>query len=464
MPLWHLATLECGTIPMSLTRLLQRLKWTFGRELWHRPALASLFSILMAAFSYWAGSSYEGKVDLAIDESSLTTIFGLFASSMLSVATFTVTAIMMAASSAATSTTPRASQLILADNKAQLVLSAFIAAFIYSVLGIISLKAFAYGPAGRFLLFLGLIVIVAFVLVSFINWIDHATRLGRQSTVIDKLTETTLEMITPENVGTWGAQVGRDEVPELALPICGPCVGYVHAIDVAALSRWAEENNLVVHLLVRPGDAVNTATPFVAVEPAPAIQGKELPRHLARLAACFDIDPSRDYMLDIRFGFVSLAETADRALSPAVNDPGTAIAILNRELEAITRWAEVRKEAARPAQYERVYMPPLTADEIMRDCFTSIARDGAGAVEVGIRLQKTLAAIARLGERDLSFAAAELSQTALALSERALVVESHKERVRKAAAEIAEIVAQADTPHAGITRIRPNEIMNAEAH
>lgn len=426
---------------MSLQRVFQRLKWMFGRELWIRPALASLFSVLMAALSYWVGSTYEGHVNLAIDESALTTLFGIFASSMLSVATFTVSAIMTAASSAATSTTPRASRLVLSDNKAQLVLSAFIAAFIYSICGIIALKAVAYGQAGRFLLFMGLIVIVAFVLVSFINWVDHAMKLGRQVTVIEKLTEATLDMITPANVGTWGARVGRTECPPGALPVCGPRVGFVHDIDVAGIARWAEEFNLMVHLLVRPGDSIDTATPFAAIDPAPTIQGEELPRHLQRLVSCIDIDAARDYLLDVRYGFVLLAETADRALSPGVNDPGTAIAILGRQLEAITRWADVRAETNGPAEYDRVYMPPLTAEEIMRDCFTAIARDGAGAVEVGIRLQKTLAAIARLDEPDLRVSAGAMSETALALAEQALVAEAHKDLVRKAAGEVAAVVS-----------------------
>ncbi|MGE0764874.1 MAG: DUF2254 domain-containing protein [Hyphomicrobiaceae bacterium] len=443
---------------MGFHRLLQRLRWTFGRELWIRPALASLFSILMAVFSYWVGSSYEGKVNLAIDESSLTNLFGIFASSMLTVATFTVTAIMAAASSAATSTTPRASGLILSDNKAQLVLSAFIAAFIYSICGIISLKAFAYGQAGRFLLFVGLIVIVSFVLVSFVNWVDHAMKLGRQVTVIDKLTEATLDMITPENVGTWGARVGYSELPEGALPICGPRVGYLHAIDVEGLSDWAEENGLVVHLLVRPGDSIDTATPFAAIEPAPAILGEHLARHLERIASCLEIDASRDYMIDVRFGFVTLAETADRALSPGINDPGTAIAILGRQLEVMTRWAEVRKQVDALPKFERVYMPALTAEEVMRDCFTAISRDGAGAVEVGIRLQKTLAAIARLGEADMTIAAGELSRCALVLAENALIAEAHKDLVRKAAAQVAKAVAGTDENPATI--LRPSDILS----
>jgi uncharacterized membrane protein len=39
---------------------------------------------------------------------------------------------------------------------------------------------------------------------------------------------------------------------------------------------------------------------------------------------------SRAYNQDVRFGIIVLSETAQRALSPAVNDPGTAIFIIDR--------------------------------------------------------------------------------------------------------------------------------------
>ena len=128
---------------------LKRWQAQLERELWVRPALASLFAIAMALLAYWLGRRYEGKIALKIDEESLVALLSIFASSMLSVATFTVSAIVAAASTVSTSTTYRASQYVLSDKKAQLVLSAFIAAFIYSIFSILALKAFEYGAVGR---------------------------------------------------------------------------------------------------------------------------------------------------------------------------------------------------------------------------------------------------------------------------------------------------------------------------
>jgi uncharacterized membrane protein len=81
-------------------------------------------------------------------------------------------------------------------------------------------------------------------------------------------------------------------------------------------------------------------------------------------------------------------------------------------------------------------LPPLTAEELVNDCFTPIARDGASAVEVGIRLQKVLQALARAGHPELSLAAKTMSATALELAEHSLVANAHKIKVAQAAAAV----------------------------
>lgn len=421
--------------------LAHRIKRQLGRELWIRPAAASLASVLMAAAAYWFGQRFDATFTLDIEKNSLVTMLSIFASSMLTVATFTVSAIVTAASSAASNTTPRAAILILADNRAQIVLSAFVAAFIYSIIAIFALHAFAYGSSGRFLLFAGMIVIFGFVLVSFINWVDHAMKLGRQGHTIDRLSEEALGSISPASVGTWGARICEDgDVPQAALGVVAREVGYVTGIDVARLQCIAEELDATIYVAARPGDFVDTTSPVLYVAPA----SERVRECLAEIVRAVETDIRREYGCDVRYGLINLAETADRALSPAVNDPGTAIAVLHRQLGVFTRWAEcAADEASREVRHDRVFMPPLKPFDLVRDAFTPIARDGAGSVEVGIRLQKTMAALVRLGDGAMRDAVGEMSAIALALAERALVAEQHKEQVRSAAAGVRDAVGRA---------------------
>ncbi|MFY8195100.1 MAG: DUF2254 family protein, partial [Novosphingobium sp.] len=46
---------------------------------------------------------------------------------------------------------------------------------------------------------------------------------------------------------------------------------------------------------------------------------------------------------------------------------------------------------------DRVIVPSMSFPELLEDFYRPIARDGAGQIEVAVRLQKSLAALAVLG-------------------------------------------------------------------
>lgn len=417
----------------SMWQYWVRLRTYIGGQLWIRPAVASIASVLLAAVGLWFGRLYKGPLPIELSNDALTSLLSIFASSMLAVATFSVSAVVTAVSSVSNSTTPRASRLVLADSTTQNVLSSFIAAFIYSVIAILALEAFAFDRVGRFVIFIGLAVIVTWVLIAFVRWIDHVTKLGRVETGVEKITQVANASMVASNVGAWGANIYDGAPPAAAAAVPADEVGYVSEINVPGLQKLAERLDVAIYMTVRPGDFVDTKTPIAYLSPASdGVRDclDELGEHIA-------IAQGRVHGQDVRFGLVNLAETAGRALSPGINDPGTAIAILGRELAVLTRWAKVSQEkAAIEVRHDRVYVPPLKASEIVRDCFTPIARDGAGAVEVGIRLQKTLSALVRLDVPELTVAAVEMSDEALVLAETALVAEKQKARVRAAAEEV----------------------------
>lgn len=422
-------------------QLWVRLRTYVGGQMWIRPALASFGSVVLAATALWFGRLYKGPLPIELSDEALKELLSIFASSMLAVATFSVSAVVTAVSSVSNSTTPRASRLVLADTTTQNVLSSFIAAFIYSMIAILALEAFAFDRVGRFIIFIGLAVIVTWVLIAFVRWIDHVTKLGRVETGIEKITDIATSSMTAENVGAWGAHIYDGAPPAAATVVSARDVGYVSELNVPGLQKLAERLDVAIYLTVRPGDFVDTRTPIAYLTPvSDSVRENrdEVDEHIA-------VAEGRVHGQDVRFGLINLAETADRALSPGINDPGTAIVIMGRQLAVLTRWADVlQKKRASEVRHDRVFVPPLKADQLVRDCFTPIARDGAGAVEVGIRLQRTLAGLVRLDRPDLTTAAVAMSEEALVLAEQALVAEAQKARVRAAAKEVRRL-AMADT-------------------
>ena len=100
-------------------------------------------------------------------------------------------------------------------------------------------------------------------------------------------------------------------------------LGYIQVIDYAALTDLATRKDLLIRLHVRPGHFVLRAGRHIEVEGADADGCGKAVR------ACFVIGAERSPAQDIEFAIRQLVEIALRALSPGINDPFTAIAVIN---------------------------------------------------------------------------------------------------------------------------------------
>jgi uncharacterized membrane protein len=205
-------------------------------------------------------------------------------------------------------------------------------------------------------------------------------------------------------------------------------VGYVQQISMSALQSWAKEHDTRVVVAALPGTFASPDRALAYVDTDTT--GEEDRQGVAK---AFKIGDNRLFDDDPRFGLVVLAEIAGRALSPAVNDPGTAIQIIGSLVRLFKSWAQVTKDGAGDEpKYDRVEVPELSARDLLDDAFTAIARDGAGTVEVAVRLQKALKSLAAIGDTDLREAAEQHAQLALKRAEKALVVAEDLATVRAA--------------------------------
>jgi uncharacterized membrane protein len=155
--------------------------------------------------------------------------------------------------------------------------------------------------------------------------------------------------------------------------------------------------------------------------PLAFISGNEDEVDAARVTQAFAIGGERVFDNDPRFGLVVLSEIAGRALSPGLNDPGTAIDIIGTLVRLFSLWIKpVETDDAPAPACDRVEVPEISVHDLFDDAFTAIARDGAGIVEVAIRLQKALASLASLDDAAVREAAIHHARMALKRSEKAL--------------------------------------------
>ena len=162
----------------------------------------------------------------------------------------------------------------------------------------------------------------------------------------------------------------------------------------------------------------------------------ETAAHAVRRSLVIGVD--RSFTQDPRFGFICLSEIGSRALSPGINDPGTAIDVIRRHTRLFSVWAELRTETP-VLRHDRLHLPPLDAETLMEDAFLGLERDGASLVEVGIWLQHAYASLAALPDTDIAAAARARSVEADRRSRETLSFEPDKARVAQAAAVVGEL-------------------------
>ena len=399
-----------------------RLRFLINRireRLWIKPLVMSVLSALIVFLVKILDIDSASRYIPRISQDSIETLLTILSGSMLMIATFAVGSMVAAYASASNNATPRSFTLIIADDVSQNALSTFIGAFIYSVVALIALENGYYDKTGRFVLFVLTVLILILVIVTFVRWVDRIARLGRLKGTINKVEEATASAFKRRRrARTLGcAPVVRQPVKG-SQNIYGTSIGYVQQINVATLQAYAEELKIRITLTALPGtfSAPGRALAFITPD-AQATQDIDI----TQIAKAFLIGDDRVFEEDPRFGLIVLSEIAGRALSPAVNDPGTAIYILGVFVRLFAQWCEPLEESdTRESDHDRVEVPEISVQDMFDDAFTAIARDGAGAVEVAGRLQKSLQSLAYIGDLAMRDAALKHSRMALARAEYAL--------------------------------------------
>ena len=411
--------------------MTSRWKWLFGlltRRLWFRATLISLLAVASALISIVVAPFLPEGLSAKIGADAVDSILTIIASSMLAVTTFSLSTTVAAYSAATSHVTPRATKLLIEDATTQNVLATFVGSFLFSLVAIITLSMGAYGERGRVVLFVVTIAVVLLIVVTLLRWIDYLLRLGRVGETTEQVEKAAERAFASrlENPYLGGTPLMQhNSIPVGAVPVLPVNVGYVQNVDVAAISAIAERCEGEVFLTAIPGTLVDFNRPLAWC----ACFGEEVP--IEDLQQAFTVANERTYDQDPRFGLSVLAEIASRALSPAMNDPGTAIDVIGRSVRLLSTWAADRDTAE--IRHPRVKVPEISPGELLDDIYHPIARDGATMAEVHVRLQKALLSLARMGEPRFRTEAVRHSRLAMKRAELAMTFQPDVDRVRQAA-------------------------------
>jgi uncharacterized membrane protein len=171
----------------------------------------------------------------------------------------------------------------------------------------------------------------------------------------------------------------------------------VAELALKALCQIAQSADAIIQIDCAVGDTLRYGSPIASIYGAPAPE--------AALRRCVRLAPLGTFEQDPRFPIRLLVDVAIRALSPAINDPTTAVQSLD-QIEDLLRLLAHRQldtgVVRDPYGIIRVVFPARAWDDFLQLAFDEIRHYGSGSIQVQRRLRAALVglrAAAPEGER-----------------------------------------------------------------
>lgn len=325
-------------------------------------------------------------------------LLSTIATSILTVAgvTFSVTAVTL--SLIASQYTPRVVRTFMRSHKTQVALGVLMGVYAYAI---IVLRTVGGGQTPHVpsiaVNFANLYVLVG--LLVFIMFVHHIASFIQPATIATGVFAETLKAIRetyPEELPEGEDQAESDADDVIAqsswhtLP--APKAGYIEEVDCRALVRHGSRTGNAVRLAKRVGEFVVEGEPILCV--ANAAPDKSSSR---RLIAAVTLGVHRTIEQDPGFGVRQLVDMALKGLSPAINDPTTAMLCIDHLAALLHHMSRRRSILAHRGRDGRIHaiVPRPEFNEILGNAIAPLCLAAAQHPQVLERLMCTLTSIAR---------------------------------------------------------------------
>ena len=434
------------TLKDLLPHTLFRKAREYSRKLWVRVVLMGLLAVAALGLTQLVEPLVPKDMATRLSGSAADRLLQIIADAMLAVTIFSITIMVTVYRASSAQFTPRAHRLIIQDRTTQNTLAVFIGAYVYALVAIIMRELGVYVDERSFVLFLTTVLVLAIIVIFLIRWVLHLQSFG---SLIDttRQIETVTRQQFEERLRTpcMGGHPLTGEVPNDARPLRAPQSGYIQHIYPEALNEQACRFGVEIYMSRKIGDYVFLNEPLIMIarrnQPEAETQDEDIEEALLATITLGDL---RTFDQDPRFGLMVMGEVASKALSPGVNDPGTAIDVITRVGRILSYYSdETEIDGAVPLP--RLHITPLSAEGLVTDGFAALARDGASVVEVQICLQDVLAGLMHHPDAGLALAARHAAETHLRRAFEAISFGPDRARVWNAAsAEVRGVIERPD--------------------
>jgi uncharacterized membrane protein len=353
--------------------------------LWASTALIA--GVLVARGVRWI-DIHTGWIVYGYGPDGARAVLSALVSSMLTFIVFVLSAVLIVVQLASGQMTPRVIALVFALPWLRRTLMVFTFTYTYTLGALARVEDHVLDLHASLAMLLNLVCVIVFF--QFVQRLSNALR---PSTIVQLVGDRGREVIADVYPAAFDPK-RPESAPASELPTTQPLVieysgrsGVVMAVGVEDLARIARAAGAVVELVPQVGDSVCHGDPLFRVF------GGTQALVPGTLRGCVAIGTERTLDQDPRFPFRILVDIANKALSPAINDPTTAVLALDQIDNLLLFLGKRRLDeglARDPDGTPRVvYGTPDWPDFVLL-AVTEIRHYGATSVQVNRRLRAML--------------------------------------------------------------------------
>ena len=370
-----------------------RLRGAVTRRLWIIPLVFGVLAVVLAQIMSWADRTHTADSSTTFDSGSAQATLGAIASGMLVFIGFVFSVVTFAIQYEASTYTPRLLRAIADSAAMRLTLGVFIATFVYALLSLAQIEP---DDEYRYSVLVAVVLVgvsLLFFLALMTEVADRA-RSGRTVGDVARVGRRIIERTCRRDLDPDAAVSDTPSLDGSGRVVSGSGVtgGVVQAIHVDGLVEIARRHDVVIELVPDVGGFVASGAPLFRVHgDAPGFRDDDL---IGAIAIGEERTSEQDPRLSIRI----LVDIAIRALSPAINDPTTAVEALERIGDLILR---LSTRALPDGMHRdrsgtvRLVEPTPTWDDYLTLAFTEIRLYGASSPFVAREMQLILASLRR---------------------------------------------------------------------
>lgn len=327
------------------------------------------WGMLLFDFSDYGKEIKAGLSWLSLkDASTARTIISTVAGAIISLTVFSFSMVMIVLNQAASQMSNRVLNSMIENRFQQVILGIYIGTIVYALFLLSTIRDISSGiyvPAFSIYLLILLTVIDIFL---FIYFLDYVTQTVKYETVIDRVRLQTYRSM--ENHYDEIEDIRPDWSGLPYLTINAQRSDYFQGFNQKRLLQFTEGKKVKIRFLCAPGQFILEGMPCLQ------IYSEKLPLEDLQnnIADCADFYTGQPIDRHADYGFLQLSEVAVKALSPGINDPGTAVLALHA-LTALFHYRlylEMPKLIRNSEKEIMIYLPTTNFKDLFEKCMQPI--------------------------------------------------------------------------------------------